>query len=122
MRFFRPLKSVQFLLLAEVQTVNGFYTVIVQHECGIIGLACFLGEDALNWDFAVSQQSRCHLLCQRDFLSGEKLVITPQTEAAIVYLAEKAFLLSVTLPPQRGHFPTTSRPDGNRTSAPLMTE
>ena len=31
---------------------------------------------------------------------------------------KKPALLSVTSPPQRGHLPTTGRPEGNRVSAP----
>lgn len=58
----RTHRSAFALRFIEIQTVNGFYTVIVQHECSIIGFAGFLGENALNGNFTILQQSRCHLL------------------------------------------------------------
>ena len=51
----RTHRSAFALRFIESQTVNGLYTVIVQHKRGIIGLACFLGENALNRGFAVFQ-------------------------------------------------------------------
>ena len=51
----RTHRSAFALRFIEIQTVNGFYTVIVQHKRGIIGFAGFLGENAFNGNFAVFQ-------------------------------------------------------------------